>query len=170
MLVQVSPALFFLFVGMALAFSVMVVVRRSPMTAAFSLILVFFSFAAIYAMLGAHLLAALQVLVYAGAIMVLFAFVILLLNAKIPKLDINRRGVLFRVVAGIACLAAFCGFSWFFRRAAQLPSLSEPTVQAAEAVGNTQAVSELLFSRFVLPFELTSVLLLAAIVGAVIMA
>src|SRR3954454_15123932 len=84
---DISPVFFYLFAGMAVACALLVILKRNPVASAFSLVLVFFSFGAIYALLGAHLVAALQVLVYAGAIMVLFIFVIMLLNADTPSFD-----------------------------------------------------------------------------------
>jgi len=167
----VNPIAFYIFAGVALAFSVMTVLRKNPVSSAFSLVLVFFSFAGIYAILGAHLIATLQVLVYAGAIMVLFVFVVMLLNSDSPSFDLRRTPALFRVAAALVCLALFVLFVRVFKNS---PSLVQPGAFTAEAVdaagGNTRVISELMFSEYVLPFELTSVLLLAGIVGAVALA
>jgi NADH-quinone oxidoreductase subunit J len=167
----INPIAFYLFAGVALAFSVMTVLRKNPVSSAFSLVLVFFSFAGIYALLGAHLIATLQVLVYAGAIMVLFVFVVMLLNSDSPSFDFRRTPALFRVAAGLVSLALFVLFVRVFKNS---PSLAKPGAFTPEAIdaagGNTRVISELMFSEYVLPFELTSVLLLAGIVGAVALA
>lgn len=168
---DIQPVFFYLFAGLAIAFSLLTVLKKNPVASAFSLVMVFFSFAGIYALLDAHLIAALQVLVYAGAIMVLFIFVIMLLNADTPSFDIVRSHL------GIKIGAAFCGltlfglFVWAARNSAFLPASGKYTVAKIEAAGgNTRVISELMFSEYILPFELTSVLLLAAIVGAVAIA
>src|SRR3954464_15306195 len=99
---NISPFFFYLFAGFAIACSLLVILKKNPVASAFSLVLVFFSFAAIYAMLDAHLIAALQILVYAGAIMVLFIFVIMLLNQDTPSFDLGRSHASVRVAAGIS--------------------------------------------------------------------
>jgi len=134
-------------------------------------VLVFFAFAGIYAMLDAHLIAALQVLVYAGAIMVLFVFVIMLLNADTPSFDMGRTHGAQRMIGAVACLILFGIFVWSFKNSVQLAPIANFTPENIEAAGgNTKVLSELLFSEYILPFELTSVLLLAAIVAAVAIA
>ncbi len=168
---NISPFFFYLFAGSAIAFALLTVLKKNPVASAFSLILVFFSFAGIYALLGAHLVAAMQVLVYAGAIMVLFIFVIMLLNADTPSFDMGRSHRLLRWGSAVLGLALFATFVWVFKNSAALGTKGAFTPVAIEAAGgNTQVLSELMFSEYILPFELTSVLLLAAIVGAVAIA
>jgi len=166
-----SPVAFYLFAGLGLAFSVMTVLRKNPVASAFSLVVVFFAFAGIYALLGAHLVAALQILVYAGAIMVLFVFVVMLLNSDMPSFDLRRTPMGFKLVAALASLVIFGLFVHVFKVS---PDTATPGVFTPEAIstagGNTQVLSELMFSEYILPFELTSVLLLAGIVGAVALA
>ncbi|MCM2278041.1 MAG: NADH-quinone oxidoreductase subunit J [Oligoflexia bacterium] len=168
---DISPVFFYLFAGLALGCSLLVVLKKNPVASAFNLVMVFFAFAGIYAMLDAHLIAALQVLVYAGAIMVLFLFVIMLLNADVPSFDLQRSHPGARVVAGLLCAVLLLAFVWAFKNS---PSPVEPGQFSASRIeaagGNTRVVSELLFSEYILPFELTSVLLLGAIVGAVAIA
>jgi NADH-quinone oxidoreductase subunit J len=168
---EISPIPFFIFAVIAIACSLLVVLKKNPVASAFSLILVFFCFSGIYAILGAHLVAALQILVYAGAIMVLFVFVIMLLNADIPSLDLARSSQVFRGVAGVLTLVLFGFFVKIFKSVGE-PAIQGPhTAQAIEAAGgNTRVLSELMFSDYLLPFELTSVLLLAGIVAAVAIA
>src|SRR3954467_9058507 len=103
----ISPVAFYIFSVLAIAFASLVVLKRNPVASAFSLVMVFFSFAGIYAVLGAHLVAALQILVYAGAIMVLFIFVIMLVNADAPSFDFGRTGFFQRSVSGLLAFVLF---------------------------------------------------------------
>jgi len=168
---EINPVLFYIFAGMALGFSLMTVLKKNPVASAFSLVLAFFSFAGIYALLSAHLIATLQVLVYAGAIMVLFIFVVMLLNSDTPSLDFGRTHAVFKVMAALVSLALLVVFVYVFKHAPVPSAVGAFTVEAvAKAGGNTQVISELMFSEYVLPVELTSVLLVAAIVGAVALA
>lgn len=169
---QLSPVFFYLFAGLAIACSLMVVFKKNPVSSAFSLVLVFFSFAGIYALLQAHLIAALQILVYTGAIMVLFIFVIMLLNADVPSFDLTKKTAgprAFLGVLGTIFLAFF--FIWAFRNSDVDFPRGPFSPEAVEAAGgNTRVLSELLFSEYILPFELTSILLLAAMIGTVVIA
>lgn len=168
---NISPVAFYAFAGLALAFSVLTILRKNPVSSAFSLVMVFFAFAGIYASLDAHLIAALQILVYAGAIMVLFIFVIMLLSTDAPSLDFRRTPAWMKITAASVSLGLFVFLARAFR---QLPAPASPGPHSVEAIeqagGNTQVISELMFSQYILPFELTSVLLLAGIVGAVAIA
>ena len=168
---SIHPAAFWIFAGIALAGALSTVLKRSPVSSAFSLVMVFFAFAGIYASLGAHLVAALQVLVYAGAVMVLFVFVIMLLSADAPSLDFSRTPLWAKVMAAALCtglLLVLVSVFWAAGPTAPKGEFTEAAVAAAG--GNTQVISELMFSDYILPFELTSVLLLAGIVGAVAIA
>ena len=168
---DISPIFFYAFAGLAIAFALLTILKKNPVASAFSLVMVFFSFAGIYAMLGAHLIAALQVLVYAGAIMVLFIFVIMLLNADAPSLDLGRTPVWLKAGTGFLGLVLFGVLVVAFKNSAITGvhgNLPESQVEALG--GNTQVVSELMFSEYILPFELTSILLLVGIVGAVAIA
>jgi len=168
---DISPIFFYAFSGLAIAFSLMVILKKNPVGSAFSLVMVFFSFAGIYAMLDAHLIAAIQILVYAGAIMVLFVFVIMLLQQDSPSFDFGRSHLGFKVAAGLLCTALFCAFVWAFKESALPASKGLHTAEKIVAAGgNTRAISALMFSEYILPFEITSVLLLAGIVGAVAIA
>lgn len=168
---DISPIFFYLFAGMAIACAMMVILKKNPVSSAFSLVMVFFSFAGIYALLDAHLIAALQVLVYAGAIMVLFIFVIMLLDSDLPSFDLGRSHFVAKGIATCLAIVMFCLFVWAFKNTPTSAFVGEFTPEKIEAAGgNTQVLSELMFSEYILPFELTSVLLLAAIVGAVAIA
>lgn len=167
----IPAPIFYIFATIAIACSLLVVLKKNPVASAFSLVLVFFAFAGIYALLDAHLIAALQVLVYAGAIMVLFIFVIMLLNADVPSFDLGRSHVSMRAVACIGAAMLFMAFVWAFKESPNLLSSAGFSPERITAAGgNTRVISELMFSEYILPFELTSVLLLGAIVGAVAIA
>jgi NADH-quinone oxidoreductase subunit J len=168
---DISPFFFYLFAAMAIACSLLVILKKNPVASAFSLVLVFFAFAGIYALLDAHLIAALQVLVYAGAIMVLFVFVIMLLNEDAPSFDLGRSHVAVRAAAGVLAAIMLGVFVYAFKNSAALAPVADFTADKIEAAGgNTRVISEVMFSSYILPFELTSVLLLGAIVGAVAIA
>jgi NADH-quinone oxidoreductase subunit J len=168
---NISPFFFYPFAGFALACSLFVILKKNPVSSAFSLVMVFFSFAGIYALLDAHLIAALQIFVYAGAIMVLFVFVIMLLNADAPSFDLGRSHLAFKIGASSLGLFLLGIFVWAFRTTPLTAPMGSFTPEKIEiAGGNIQVISELMFSEYILPFELTSVLLLAAIVGAVAIA
>jgi NADH-quinone oxidoreductase subunit J len=170
---DISPFFFYLFAGMGLAFSLMVILKKSPVASAFSLIMVFFSFAAIYAMLGAHFIAAIQILVYAGAIMVLFVFVIMLLNPELRSFDLGRTSKAIPIVISVVTLGFLALVTWVFKNsdfsgAGVRGVFSEEIVEAAG--GNTRVFSELLFSEYTLPFQMIGLLLTAVVVGVVAIA
>jgi len=172
MTLDISPIFFYALATIAIAFSLLVVFKKNPVSSAFSLVLVFFAFAGIYALLGAHLIAALQIIVYTGAIMVLFVFVIMLLNADVPDFDYARTPLWIKATAIAGGVTLVGMFAWVFKGANFIanPSAVYTEEMITKSGGNTQVVSELLFSEYLLPFELTSVLLLAAIIGAVAIA
>jgi NADH-quinone oxidoreductase subunit J len=152
---------------LAIVFSLIMILMRNPVHSALSLVVVFISLALLYLLLGAEFLAAVQVIVYAGAIMVLFLFVIMLLNLDD---EVKSRGKSFVAlktfsIIGAGCVLLFLLAGGVFRTFAGMKSVAVPA-----AVSNTQAVAELLFTKYLLPFEVTSILLLAAIVGAIVLA
>ena len=168
---DISPFFFYTFAGIAIAFSLFVILKKNPVSSAFALVMVFFAFAGIYAVLGAHLIAALQVLVYAGAIMVLFVFVIMLLKADVPSMDLGRSHKGLRLGAAALCALMFGLFVWAYKNSPTVALQGAFTSEGIKAAGgNTRVISELMFSEFILPFELTSALILAGIVGAVAIA
>ncbi len=144
---------------------------RAPIHSAISLVACMFCIAALYAMLAAHLVAVLQVLVYAGAIMVLFIFVIMLLNLQADA-ETRARVSVAKVIGGV--LAAGMGIALVAYIAK--PEFTKPIGAAAtaaqvdETYGTLKPIGRMLFEKYLLPFELASVLLLVAIVGAVIIA
>ncbi len=165
---DISQLVFYLFAGVAVASGVLMITRRNPVYSAMYLVLTLFSIAAIFVLLDAHFLAALQVLVYAGAILVLFLFVIMLLNLG-HDFDPDIRGKFWWVIAAGLGLVLFAELFVLVRDA---PVTAETDVLAPllESRGAVGAVAEPLFENYVVAVELTGVLLLVAMVGAVVIA
>jgi len=142
----------------------MVILHPNPVYSALSLVLTLFLLAVYFLFLDAPMVAALQIIVYAGAIMVLFLFVIMLLNLQADPHEHQRQGLRLAAAVGGGVLVA--ELFLFLRRApAGVPQGLRP-----EGFGTVTALSERLFTDFLLPFEITSVLLLVAVVGAVVLA
>src|SRR5215467_4446906 len=154
--------LFILFGAMAIGCALALVAQRNPLYSAISLIGVFISLACLYVMLAAPFIAAVQVIVYAGAIMVLVVFVIMLLNVEQEERGRNRLKFLMPTAVVLAAvLIAEVTFMLF--------SVDNPTPTVSN-VGLTGSIGAQLFTRYLLPFEITSILLLMAIVGAMTLA
>jgi NADH-quinone oxidoreductase subunit J len=154
--------LFILFGGLAIGCAINVVAQRNPLYCAISLIGVFMSLACLYLMLAAPFIAAVQVIVYAGAIMVLVVFVIMLLNVEQEERRKIRMG--FLLPAAIALAAALIAEVTFI-----LASVDSEPLQVSD-LGLTRSIGPALFTQYLLPFEITSILLLMAIVGAMTLA
>ena len=158
--------LFLAFAGFAIASAISLVVQTHPISSALSLIGVMVSLAVLYFLLGAEFIAAAQLVVYAGAIMVLFVFVIMLLNAGIGRsaqVRSWRAGLI-----GIPLLAAFVGLLAFMIQGV-LPK-AEGVSLGRFTHGSAGDVGKALFTTYLLPFEATSVLILIAILGAIVLA
>jgi NADH-quinone oxidoreductase subunit J len=141
-----------------------VIVARNPMYAAMNLVAAFFFLAGIYVLLVAHLIAFMQILVYAGAVMVLFLFVIMLLSLGNEHVLGERHRAIQWIGAGGAV-----GLVWVIALAVGDVHSADATQLAAD-FGTVKAVGRALYTEFLLPFEVTSLLLLVAIVGAVVVA
>jgi NADH-quinone oxidoreductase subunit J len=162
---------FYLFAIIAVASALAFVTRKSPVAAALWLVNTMFNLAALYVMLDAPFLGVIQVLVYAGAIMVVFLFVIMLLNLGHPSAITDSRGLWWKLTAGllgIVLLAQILTMS-----GSRLPeALTLPENTLANEVARTGAITPVagpLFNQYLLAFEVTSILLLAAVVGAVVL-
>jgi NADH-quinone oxidoreductase subunit J len=155
---------FFVLAAMAVLGALNLILQRHPIHSALSLIVVMVSLAGLYLLMGAEFVAAVQIIVYGGAIMVLFVFVIMLLNAGVEE---HTNASKLAGTAGVPLAVALMGFL------AAAVARSTDTVQAAAqtgAVAPTKALANLLFQDFVYPFELTSFLILVAILGAIVLA
>jgi NADH-quinone oxidoreductase subunit J len=155
--------LFIVFAGFCLAGAVNLLLQSHPINSALSLIVVMTSLAVLYLLLGAEFLAAAQVIVYAGAIMVLFTFVVMLLNAGREERTLGSRAA---VVVGFPAVVVLLAVAATL--ILHTPGLGVATLN--EGITSTQELSAVLFTKLLLPFEVTSVLILIAILGAVALA
>ncbi len=160
-----EAAFFYLFSGTILTAALLVIFSRQPIYSVLSLLVAMFCLAALFVMLGAYFVAALQILLYAGAVLVLFLFVVMLLNLGQDALarvsPFTQRGL--GIVVAIALGAQFV---WLFSQ----PALSIALASTPTQKGTVDQIGQLLFTKYLLPFEVTSFLILAAIVGAITLA
>ena len=158
---MITFAVFFFFAAVAIIFALVVILHRNPVVGALSLVASFFALAVMYVLLDVPFLAALQVIVYAGAIMVLFLFVIMLLNLQ-HQHEAPTRPI--QQFLGYAASAAF-GIALVYY-------VSKYAVMRAPAgafIADARTIGIQLFEAYVFPFEMVSILLLAAIVGALVL-
>ena len=153
---------------LTVAGALVTITRRNLIGAVMALVATFFALAGIYALLAAHFLAAIQVLVYAGAIMVLFVFVVMLLNAGEED---RTHGSKIATIAGIPGVTAiFCLLSFVFLSERKQLGTTQLGGYLTNTVSNITEISHTLFTSLLLPFEVTSILILVAILGAVVLA
>ena len=157
-------ALFIIFGALCVAGALNLLLQRHPINSALSLIVVMSSLAVLYLLLGAEFLAAAQVIVYSGAIMVLFTFVIMLLNAGREERTHGSKMAYIAGFPGAAILLALLTFIFLSHRD------SFGQARLGEYLVTTGDLSQVLFTKLLLPFEVTSVLILIAILGAVALA
>jgi NADH-quinone oxidoreductase subunit J len=160
-----DAVVFYLLAAIAVVSAALVVLQRSPLYSALSLIVTLVSLAVIFVQLNAGFLGAIQVIVYAGAIMVLFVFIIMLLNLG----DVGGRrpfSTTAKVAGAIALGLVFASLYPAFRG----PETAGVPEEAGRGFGSVEAVGRSLFGEYVLPFELAGILLLAAIVGTIVLA
>ena len=164
--------LFFIFAAVCVGGAINLLVQKHPINSALSLIVVMGSLAVIYLLLGAEFVAAVQIIVYAGAVMVLFVFVIMLLNAGVEER--TPHGSQVATMLGVPGLIVGLGIGvWVVTRVTGLDKIGiggPEVMNGSEVFGNPQAVGRLLFRDYLLPFEVTSILILIAIMGAVVLA
>lgn len=161
---MVTTALFFTFAGLAIACAISMVYHRNPLYSAISLVGVFISLSCIYLTLAAPFIAAVQILIYAGAIMVLVVFVIKLLNLD-DEPTANRLKYLWALGGGLGVLLLAQTFFIFYAvmRAPNVPS--DQTLTA----GKTMSIGQAMYTEYLLPVEIVGILLLMAIIGSVIL-
>ncbi len=158
--------LFIVFATVAIACAVNLILQKHPISSALSLVGVMGSLAVLYLLLGAEFMAATQIVVYAGAVMVLFVFVIMLLNTG---QETGGGKSWFAQVAGLPLLLAFIALMGLLICGPLMPRLR--AVQFGSWHGGTaRAIGHAIFTDYLLPFEVTSVLVLIAILGAVVLA
>lgn len=161
----IDPILFLIFAAVAVLSAVSLVVQTHPISSALSLIGVMGSLAVLYLLLGGEFIAAAQIIVYAGAIMVLFIFVIMLLNARAER---SGGKATFAKWIGIPVFAALIGIIAYLIHS-RLPATAGVTF-GSFTTATALEIGRSLFTQYVLPFELTSILILIAIFGAVVLA
>ena len=161
--------LFFIFAAVCVGGALNLVLQKHPINSALSLILVMVSLACLYLLLGAEFVAAVQIIVYAGAIMVLFVFVIMLLNAGEEE-HVGTSKIAYAIgVPGVLAVLGLLAYALFFRGTGS-EGIQLGQYLTGGGATQTQGIGQLLFSNFLLPFEITSVLILVAIMGAVVLA
>ncbi|HUI28582.1 MAG TPA: NADH-quinone oxidoreductase subunit J [Candidatus Acidoferrales bacterium] len=149
----------------AVASAILMITRRNPVTSALYLVFNFFVIACLYLLLRAQFIAIIQITVYAGAIMVLFLFVIMLLNLGDDKL-LKWKLTSGKSVAALLGIAMLIEMLYFVTNFASTSEISPKS----ESMGTVESIGKVLFSSYLFPFEMTSILLLAAIVGAILLA
>ena len=180
-----TAAVFYVFATCAVLAALLCILSRSAISAVLWLTATMLSLAAIYVLLNAEFVAAIQVLVYAGAVMVLFLFVVMLLNLGHATTDLRGPSAVAATIVIAGLLVIQLAALWRYSPArlaaeiAQAPQMSDPATvfvagqmarDEAAARGVVGAVAAPLFQTYLVPFEITSILLLAAIVGAVVLA
>ena len=161
---SVELLVFFVLAALAVLGAVSLILQKHPIHSALSLIVVMVALAGLYLLLGAEFVAAVQIIVYGGAIMVLFIFVIMLLNAGIEE------------HTSISKLAGFPGYLFVLALAGFIAATIARSASAVQStaqtgtIASTKDISGLIFKDFVYPFELTSFLILVAVLGAIVLA
>jgi len=164
----IDTVLFYVFALLTLGGAVFTITRRSAVHSAISLIVSLLGVAGLYLLQQAEFLFAVQIVLYVGGIMVLFLFVIMLVNLDEAAKERQFNGQW--AVAIAATLAVAAELAYFLYRGKDAFRIADAAPAAAAAIGNVEQVADSLFSEYLLPFELASVLLLVAVVGSVVMA
>ena len=162
--------IFYIFAALSVLGGLGVLFLKNPIHCALSLVGTFFCLRAIYVMLNAEFVAVIQVLVYAGAIMVLFLFVLMLLSSTDSDQYVNKWSIS-KILAGLLSLGIFVQIAGLFSTGAlQLGPKGEYPLEVVEEVGSIALIGQLLFTDYILSFEIIAILLLVAVIGAVVIA
>lgn len=162
---MVTTALFFIFAGLAIACAISMVYHKNPLYSAISLVGVFIALSCVYITLAAPFIAAVQILIYAGAIMVLVVFVIMLLNLEEDK-PLNRLQYLYAVGGGLGLILLVQTFFVFYA----VMRAPKQEVDTEVTIGKTLSIGTAMYTEYLLPVEIVGILLLMAVVGGVILA
>ena len=169
-LVHFAHVVFYCLAGCAVAGAVGVIAFRSPVHAALSLLATFLAVAGLFVLMEAEFLAAVQILVYAGGVMVLFLFVIMLVNARTIPQEPQYMGRLAPAAVGLGVLLAVLVGAGIWAAAHGAPGDASALRQVqGVSLGNTEAVGWSLYRDYLLPFEVVSIVLLVAMIGAIVM-
>jgi NADH-quinone oxidoreductase subunit J len=167
-----TEILFYFFAVLAVSSALVMVTRENPVSSALWLVMTFFALAAIYTLLGAYFIGIIQILVYAGAIMVLFLFVIMLLNLG-NDFEPDFRSSVWRIVAAGSSLVILALLARMFTGPIAVPpAAGGPAAMAAQIAehGAVGAIGVPMFTEYVVHLQVTGILLLVAVVGAVVLA
>jgi len=170
---NIPVVLFLVFAALAVVAAFNVILQRNPIYSAIALIVVLVALAGLFLTLYAQFIAAVQIIVYAGAIMVLFVFVIMLLNVRAEEAITDKQKYLQWLAVplfGALLAEVFFVIRYVGNTPAVLPSANTPGVDPTQVLGTVESIAYGMFSQYVLPFEATSVLILMAIVGAMLLA
>jgi len=159
--------LFYFFASTALAGSIVVVVNRNPVGSILSLVLTLFATSVLYIMLSAHFIAIIQILVYAGAIMVLFMFTVMFLILRDDSLNFDAQNVPLKIslVLAVILITAMFVQTLFMDT---FSNLKISNIGVEDNFGSVQNVGTSIFTDYILPFELTSILIVVAIIGVIV--
>jgi NADH-quinone oxidoreductase subunit J len=164
---SIDTIIFFILAVASIASAIIVITRRSPIMSVVFLVLNFIILAVIYLTLQAQFIAVIQIVVYAGAIMVLFLFVILLLNLGNEELLTEKINYKKRIAIGLSVVFLAQLIGGLTMSIGEHPNMLAPN---AMQIGTVEYIGKVLFTDYLFPFEITSLLLLAAIIGAVVLA
>lgn len=158
--------IFFYLAAVIVGSALMVIFQRNPVRSALFLLVTLVHIAVLYLLLNAEFLAAIQVIVYAGAILILYIFVVMLLRTEKEHRFLNRQYPL-GLFIGLLLLGQFF---FILSRSVFAGFQGTYTIEKVRAVGNSKVVGQVLYTDFILPFEITSIILLVAMIGAIVLA
>ena len=162
--------IFYIFAALSVFGALGVLFLKNPIHCALSLVGTFFCLGSIYVLLNAEFVAIIQVLIYAGAIMVLFLFVLMLFSSKDTEMSSNK-WTLGKILAGLLSLGIFVQIAYLFTgNELKLGPKGEYPIEVVEEIGSIALIGRLLFTDYILSFEIIVILLLVAVIGAVVIA
>lgn len=162
------PQIFFAYFAVVItALSLLVVTRKNPVHGVLWMLVLFVHIAMLYLFLNAEFLAAIQIIIYAGAILVLFLFVVMLLNLRVEE---RERRFQWSWPAGLAAAGGYAvSLIFILVKITVFPQPGHYTIEKMQAEGNLMIIGKVLYTKYLLPFEITSLILLVAIIGAVVL-
>lgn len=162
------PQIFFAYFAVAITgLSLLVVTRKNPVHGVLWMLVLFVHIAMLYLFLNAEFLAAIQIIIYAGAILVLFLFVVMMLNLRVEE---TERRFQWSWPAGLVAAGGYAAFLiLILKNIAVFPKPGHYTIEKMQTEGNLMIIGKVLYTKYLLPFEITSLILLVAIIGAVVL-
>ena len=168
---MIQAIAFYLFAGLVIASAVMVIMSRNPVHSVLWLILAFFNAAGLMVLVGAEFIAVLLVIVYVGAVAVLFLFVVMMLDIDFAAMRAGfvRNFPLGLAIAAVLLAELMLGIGAYNAGAIELSATEAAATQAAPGVSNIEAIGTLLYGRYILLFEIAGIILLVAMIGAIVL-